>query len=151
MALQSSFPVFITPSLALERDFYVKFFGFRVAFEAEWYVQLHADRVAGGPPLELAFLRPELPNQPTVLHGAFPGQGVILTMEVESVDASYRELEAAGALGDVIVSPRNEPWGQRHFLIRDPAGILLDVVTPIPPAVENEGSYAGSEPGIDAP
>jgi len=35
---------------------------------------------------------------------------------------------------------RSEPFGQRHFMTVDPAGTLVDVITPIPPAPE----YAGA-------
>ncbi|MGQ0648649.1 MAG: VOC family protein, partial [Gemmatimonadaceae bacterium] len=38
------FPVVVTSKLAEARDFYVQHFGFRVVFEADWYVQLHGSR-----------------------------------------------------------------------------------------------------------
>ena len=42
---------------------------------------------------------------------------------------------------ETIVELRDEPWGQRHFLVRDPVGNLLDVVKQIAPASEYETSY----------
>ncbi|WP_432254413.1 hypothetical protein [Limimaricola sp. AA108-03] len=35
-----------------------------------------------------------------------------------------------------------KPSGQRHFIIRDPAGVLIDVITPIPPNEEFVGQFA---------
>jgi hypothetical protein len=39
------------------------------------------------------------------------------------------------------VSLRDEPWGQRHFITEDPDGVLVDVVTVIPPAPEFVAQY----------
>ncbi len=33
---------------------------------------------------------------------------------------------------------RSEDFGQRHFIVADPNGVLVDVITPIPPT----GSFA---------
>lgn len=139
-----SYPVFIVPDLTPVRDFYVNHFGFRAVYDSDWYVHLHfaaADR----PPLELAFMRPDVSFQPPALQAPFAGPGVILTFEVEDVTALHAALAAAGVLRDVVVDLRDEAWGQRHFLIRDPAGILLDVVQPIPPAAEFAAGFAATE------
>jgi catechol 2,3-dioxygenase-like lactoylglutathione lyase family enzyme len=122
MALKSLFPVVVTSKVAEVRDFYVQHFGFRVVFEADWYVQLHGLRGDGVPPVELAFMMPNVESQPALLHTAFSGAGLLLTMDVDDVDAVHRTLSEAGALKDVVVSLRDEPWGQRHFLFKDPCG-----------------------------
>ena len=36
----------------------------------------------------------------------------------------------------------DEAFGQRHFITRDPNGVLIDVITPIPPAPEYAGLFA---------
>lgn len=36
---------------------------------------------------------------------------------------------------------RDEPFGQRHFIITDPAGTLVDVIKPIPPSPEFAAMY----------
>jgi uncharacterized glyoxalase superfamily protein PhnB len=33
----------------------------------------------------------------------------------------------------VVIEPRDEPWGERHFAIVDPNGIGVDIVTFIEP------------------
>jgi hypothetical protein len=38
---------------------------------------------------------------------------------------------------------RDEAWGQRHFITEDPDGVLVDVVTVIPPGEEFAALYAG--------
>jgi len=67
-------------------------------------------------------------------------RGVILTIEVEDVDAEDKRLRAAGV--PVIHALRSEPHGQRHAIYRDPNGIMIDVVTPIPPSEEFLAGYA---------
>jgi catechol 2,3-dioxygenase-like lactoylglutathione lyase family enzyme len=145
MVLKSLFPVFVTAKLAEARDFYVQHFGFHVVFEADWYVQLHGLRGDGFPAVELAFMLPDVADQPAALHAAFAGSGVILTIEVDDAEAMYARLSRAGALGEPIVALRDEPWGQRHFLFRDPTGTLADVVQQIPPAPEYAAAYSASE------
>ena len=140
MRHRSLFPVIITPALTEARDFYVRHLGFRLVFAAEWYVHLHAPRVDGGVPLELAFMSPDLNSQPCPLRSAFNGQGMIVTIEVDDVDALYQKLRETGC--EIIIDLQDEPWGQRHFLLRDPSGMLLDVVRQIPPSSEYVLAYA---------
>ncbi|MCI0537046.1 MAG: VOC family protein [Verrucomicrobiales bacterium] len=142
MALKSFFPVVVTETLAAARDFYVEHFGFRVVFEADWYVQLHASRGESVPPIELAFMIPKVETQPTPLHAAFSGAGIILTLEVDDVDAVHSRHSMAGVLRDVVIPLRDEASGQPHFLIRDPAGVLLDVVQQIPPSAGYAAAYS---------
>lgn len=145
MVLKSLFPIFVTAKLAEARDFYVQHFGFRVVFEADWYVQLHGLRGDGSPPVELAFMLPDVADQPAALHAAFSGSGAIVTIEVDDAEAMHTKLNEAGALRETIVALRDEPWGQRHFLFRDPTGTLLDVVQQIPPAPEYTAAYSPTE------
>jgi hypothetical protein len=36
---------------------------------------------------------------------------------------------------------RSESWGQWHFITADPNGVLIDVITNIPPSPENADQY----------
>lgn len=55
------------------------------------------------------------------------GKGVYLTIEVEDVDAYYKELQEKGV--PIALALKDEPWGDRHFSIVDPNGIGIDIVT----------------------
>ena len=142
MTIKSLFPVIITSRLANARDFYVEHFDFRVIFEVDWYVQLHGLRGDDVPPMELAFMLPNVESQPELLHAAFSGTGVVLSIDVDGVDAIHNKLKQAGALQEIVVPLRDEPWGQRHFLCKDPAGTLLDVFQMIPPTAEYTQAYS---------
>ena len=131
----SLFPVSCTDAITTCRDFYSELLGLDVIFEADWYVQLqHPDR----PEIQIAFVRPDHNSVPEGYRA--PAQGVIVTIEHENVDAVH---EQATALRLPIALPlRDEAWGQRHFMTRDPAGQLVDVFSLIPP----QGEYAQTVP-----
>ena len=157
MKLKSLFPVIATKAVTEARDFYMKYFGFVIEFDAGWYVQLHGERDGGGMPLELAFMSPEHESLPAAQRHAFDGKGVFITIEIDDVDGLYRRLLADGH--QILIELRDETWGQRHFAVRDPAGGMLDVVKPITPAAEYRSAYEGdalekhskrSEGGSDA-
>jgi catechol 2,3-dioxygenase-like lactoylglutathione lyase family enzyme len=56
------------------------------------------------------------------------GDGVIVVLEVDDVDAVYERADMAGA--DVRMEPRNVDWGRRMFLIADPDGYVLEISRP---------------------
>ncbi len=148
MKLKSLFPVIATKGVTAARDFYVRYFGFEVVFDAGWYVQLHGERDGGGAPLELAFMLPDHESLPPALRRAFEGQGMFLTVEVEDVDTLYERLRGDGH--EILIELRDEAWGQRHFGVRDPNGGMLDVVKPIPPSAEYQAGYLQSKSEPDA-
>ena len=107
------------------RDFYVDLLGLEVVFDSDWFVLL---RDPAAPALQLAFVAGRHESVPAAFHGS--GRGVLVTVEVDDVDAVHRR---AGALGLEIAQPlRDEEFGQRHFMTVDPNGLLVDVVQPIP-------------------
>jgi catechol 2,3-dioxygenase-like lactoylglutathione lyase family enzyme len=110
----------VTARLAESRDFYVRLFGCEVVFDSDWFVLLRLGET------ELAFLAPDLPQQAPPFRGAYPGQGVWVAVEVADVDAEYRRLQALEV--PMELSLRDEPWGDRHFVILDPNGIGVDIV-----------------------
>jgi catechol 2,3-dioxygenase-like lactoylglutathione lyase family enzyme len=118
--LRVSFGI-ITTGIAECRDFYVRHFGFEVASEPGWYVHL---RLPNGR-CDLGLLLPGRDELHEVFHAPLVGGGVYLGIEVANVDQSLAELRAAGV--SIAAELRDEPWGERHFVVRDPAGCLVNV------------------------
>ncbi|GHJ53008.1 antibiotic resistance protein [Nonomuraea sp. TT08I-71] len=137
--LSSFYPVLGSRDVAAAKDFYTTYFGFEVTFEADWYVSL---RRTDAPQYELALLDYSHPTVPAAYRK--PVQGVLLNIEVADVDAEHRRLvEVAGLTEELPL--RSEDFGQRHFIVAGPDGVLIDVITNIPPA----GPYAEQfSPGI---
>lgn len=130
MHVRDLYPLITTPELAATRDFYTRHFGFQVAFEASWFVYLSGPADGDSRGATLAFMHPDHPSRPPGPE-PFDGRGMILTVEVADATAAYRRLVDGGA---PIVHPlTDEDWGQRRFMTRDPAGVLVDVVEQIGP------------------
>lgn len=56
---------------------------------------------------------------------------MFLTIEVADAAAAHARLAASRA--PIVHALADEPWGQRRFTLRDPAGMLVDVVEQIAP------------------
>ena len=135
MRLQSSYPVLLTDDPRAARDFYCTHLGFAPTYESDWYVSLrHGD----APQYELAFVRHDHATVPEP--GRAAARGVILNFEVADAAAAWEQLGAAGI--PVLLALRDEPFGQRHFILEGPGGVMLDVIQNIPPAPVFAGGYA---------
>lgn len=129
------YPVLMTDRVAETARFYVEHFRFLPQFESEWYVHLQSGEDAG---VNLAVLARDHASVPAPARGAQAG-GILLNFEVADVDAEYARAQAAGL--PMLLALRSEPWGQRHFITRDPGGVLIDVITPIEPSAEFLAQY----------
>lgn len=132
--LNSSFPVFIINSISDAKEFYVSNFDFQVAFENEWY--LHLVSTSG---VQVGFMLPNQPTQPQIFHESHNGSGVIFSVEVNDADSAYSEAQEKGL--NIVLDLRSEDWGQRHFSVKDPNGIYLDIVQAIEPTEEYQSGY----------
>ncbi|SCL14806.1 Uncharacterized conserved protein PhnB, glyoxalase superfamily [Micromonospora nigra] len=134
--LSSFYPVICTNKLAESAKFYTELFGFEQTFGADWYVSL---RRPTPPNYELALLDATHPTMPADYRR--PVRGMLLNFEVTDVDAEYARLVTRAGLPPVL-DLRSEDFGQRHFIIADPSGVLVDVITPIPPSPEFAAAFA---------
>jgi len=130
----SAFSVFTVKDLAAAKSFYTENFGFDVVFAGDWY--LHLVSKAG---VQVGFLLPEQPTQPLIFHKAYPGDGVIFSLEVEDADAAFAVAKSKSL--NIVLESRSEDWGQRHFCIEDPNGIYLDIVQSFEPTEEYQNDY----------
>ncbi|WP_369792578.1 hypothetical protein [Williamsia sp. D3] len=74
-------------------------------------------------------------------HRNRPAAGLLINLEVDDVDAEYRRLVTEGPL-TASLPIRSEDFGQRHFIVDGPDGVLIDVITPIPPADDFVDKFA---------
>lgn len=123
--MNALFPDVQSSRLPASRDFYVRLLEMEVVFESDWYLLLADPR---RPRLQLAFVAERHATVPEAFCG--PAAGVLVTAEVDDVDAVHARAVAMGA--DIAQELRNEQFGQRHFMAVDPNGLLVDVYQPIP-------------------
>lgn len=137
MKITSYYPVIMTSNVEETAAFYIRHFGFEALFSADWYVHLqsrHNEHVA------LAVLDGRHETIPESGRGA--ASGLLLNFEVEDPDALYAAFQAAGL--PILKAICDEDFGQRHFIIADPNGVLIDVIKPIPPTGEFVAQYEAS-------
>jgi catechol 2,3-dioxygenase-like lactoylglutathione lyase family enzyme len=123
--VNSIFPVICCEGIEESTAFYADLLGLEVAFESGWYTLLRAPEHAQ---VLLGLVLREHPSVPEAFRR--PPQGVIVTVEVADVDVVYARARATGR--PVVQELRDEEFGQRHFMVADPDGALVDVVMSIP-------------------
>lgn len=111
-------------AFAATRDFYAAMFDLVVSVElGDWYLQLMPE---SDPKVNLGFVKPDDPL--FAGRGAAPGAyGAVVTIHVDDVDEAYGRAKALGA--EITAGIRDEDYGQRHFLLVDPNGLVLNVMS----------------------
>ncbi len=127
MKLNKIVPIVTTENIDQVKEFYTRYFGFSISFEMEGN---HLGITSGeNDEFEISFMAPGEENQPT-----FTGQGLTYCFEVDNVDAEYNRI---GKEDIEILQPlQDNPWGDRSFIISDPAGISIYIYQLIPPIEE---------------
>ena len=114
MSIRRVVPDITTQHMETSRDFYVGLLGFEVAMDMGWVVNLVSP---ANPTAQVILMTRDAtaPVQPQ------------MSIEVADVDAVH---QAAVGRGEDIVHPlTDEPWGVRRFFVRDPNGIVINVVS----------------------
>lgn len=129
IAPKAYFPVLVTDKIDDCKRFFVSLFGFEPVFDTDWYVHL-----VHGNGSQLGFLVPDHPSQPALLQSQFSGSGMIYSFEVDDVDDAFDQLQDRDL--EIVLKPKTEDWGQRHFLIAGPGGLIVDVVQNMDPSLD---------------
>lgn len=136
--ITSFYPVVQVHGPRAAADFFRTHFGFEETFAADWYVSLRNG------PHELAFLHPDHETIPSGY--GHPAAGVLLNVEVDDATEAYRRLSGLPD-APVRLELRDEPFGQRHFILEGPGHVLVDVIEEIEPAPEYAAAFGA--PGGD--
>ncbi|MDO4904118.1 MAG: VOC family protein [Lautropia sp.] len=123
MSIQRLLTNISSQCLQESKDFYVDLFGMVVVRETEWYVHLVSP---SDPGQELRIIQRDHPLLPPEWR-ANP-VGMYLTFVVENVDDFHARAVVRGL--PIVQPPRDEFYGQRRFLTRDPDGSLIDISSP---------------------
>lgn len=106
-------------------------FGFRLAFESDWYIELVTPAEDAG----ISFTLPQREEGEF-----FSGRGVVLSFEVADVDAEYEKLKANGSVC-IYQEIQDKPWGERSFVVDDPNGVHVYVYTLVEKSDEYKDLY----------
>jgi len=136
MQITSFYPVLMVDDVTAAARFYREELGFQTTFEADWYVSLCFE---GG---ELAILDRTHETIPAGFRT--PVSGLLLNIEVPDAAAEHARLVGERKLTERLPL-RDEAFGQRHFIVEAPGGVLIDVIEPIEPSAEFAAAYAADE------
>lgn len=107
--------------VAASHSFLVEHFGFEVAMAADGFASLTRDDVG----MNVIFLRrglETLPDDQRDLHAA----GQILAFTVDDLEGELARLVEEGVA--ITMPLTTEEWGERAFQVRDPNGVVVQLV-----------------------
>ncbi|ALS98274.1 VOC family protein [Lacimicrobium alkaliphilum] len=121
--IQATFPVMVAKNLDKLEHFYTGVFGFEaVFFDPDFYLHL----VSPATGAQLGFLHANHQTQPAFLHPLMCTDGYVISFEVSDATKAYAEAKRLDL--PVVMAMKDEEWGQRHFILEDPAGFKVDIV-----------------------
>ena len=109
--------------LQKSKEFYTKLLGFNVKYDSDWYVQLCSPEDSE---IEYGIIQRDHDLVPKEYQKA--PTGMYVTFVVKDVDAIQQNALTMELL--ILQEPRNEFYGQRRFLVKDPNGCLIDICSP---------------------
>lgn len=112
MTIRRAVPDIQTADIAGSSEFYA-LLGFEETMNLGWVATMSS---------------PSNPTAQVIFISADPsGLRPSMSVEVDDVDAVHEAMVARGA--EIVYSLRDEPWGVRRFFVRDPNGVIVNVLT----------------------
>lgn len=108
--------------VAASASFLSTHFGFTEAMSAEGFVSM--TRPDAG--FNIIYLKRGLPTLKPEYLKTRTADGLLVVFVVEDVDAEYARLQREGA--PVLTPIETESWGERYFQVRDPNGVIIQLV-----------------------
>ncbi len=107
--------------VAASSAFLVEHFGFREEMAADGFASLGREDAG----MNVVFLRRGLPSLPEDQRDDH-ASGLILAFVVEDLEGELTRLRGEGVA--ITMPLREEPWGERAFQVRDPNGVIVQLV-----------------------
>src|SRR5919109_4219829 len=96
------------------RDFFVDLLGFEVAMDLGWVTTVASP---SNPSIQISIMGGDDPSAPGI------------SVEVADVDAVHSKAVERGF--EIAYALRDEDWGVRRFMLRDPSGTVINVLSHI--------------------
>ena len=110
--IEAMFPVMVAPNLEAIKQFYETVFGFNAVFyEADFYLHLVSPNTGA----QLGFLVPNHSSQPEFLHGVMSANGYVISLDVKDAARAFKQAQDLNL--DIVMSLKEEVWGQVHFML----------------------------------
>jgi catechol 2,3-dioxygenase-like lactoylglutathione lyase family enzyme len=112
MTIRRAVPNIRADRPAETRDFFVELLGFEVAMDLDWVVALAS---------------PDNPSVQVNVIGNDDASAPGISVEVPDVDAAHARAEELGL--EIVYPLRDEDWGVRRFMLREPSGTTINVLS----------------------
>jgi uncharacterized glyoxalase superfamily protein PhnB len=112
MTISRAVPNIKSDRPAETRDFFVELLGFEVAMDIDWIVTVAS---ADNPAVQVSIIANDDPAAPGISVG------------VDDVDAVHAKAVEQGF--EIVYPLRDEQWGVRRFMLREPSGTVINVVS----------------------
>ncbi len=109
-------------NLADSTEFYTTLFNFKVDYNSDWFVHL----ISEGQELEIGIMKSNHELVPEEFRGK--PTGIYITLVVDDAVAIFEKAKELGV--EVIRELELTFYGQKRVLLKDPAGVLVDVSSP---------------------
>lgn len=111
-----------TDNLADSKEFYTALFNFKVDYDSDWFVHL----ISEGRELEIGIMKSDHELIPKEFRGN--PAGMYITLVVDDAVAIFEKAKELDI--EVVREPELTFYGQKRVLLKDPAGVLVDVSSP---------------------
>jgi catechol 2,3-dioxygenase-like lactoylglutathione lyase family enzyme len=116
VAVKRIVPNIGSDELDASREFYIQVFGLEVVMEMSWIVTLASP---SEPTAQITLFGPAESSDPAPTPS--------ITIEVDDVDAVHDAVSQRGL--EILYPLTDEDWGVRRFLLADPNGVVVNVMT----------------------
>jgi len=113
-------------NLEESKNFYTQLLSLNVKYDSDWYIQLCSPEDSE---IEYGIIQRNHELVPIEYQNS--PNGMYVTFVVSNVDHIYDKALDMGI--PIIQEPKNEFYGQRRFLTKDPSGCLIDICSPCGP------------------
>ena len=112
MTVSRAVPNIRSDRLAETRDFFVNLLGFEVAMDMGWIATVASP---ANPSVQVSVVGNDDPSAPGI------------SVEVDDVDAAHARASEQGL--EIVYPLRDEEWGVRRFMLREPSGTVVNVLS----------------------
>jgi catechol 2,3-dioxygenase-like lactoylglutathione lyase family enzyme len=112
VTIKRAVPNIRSAQAAESRDFFVELLGFEVAMDLGWVLTLASP---ANPSTQVSIISNDDPSAPGI------------SVEVEDVDAVHARAVERGL--EIAYALRDEEWGVRRFMLREPSGTMVNVLS----------------------
>lgn len=118
MNIKRIVPDINSSNLEESKKFYINFIGLEMAMDMEWILTFISK---SNPTAQINIIQSDEPIS--------ANSSVGISFEVSDIDLMYKKAKSNNY--EITYPITNEPWGVRRFFVKDPNGVIVNIMTHI--------------------